>query len=185
MSSEPSTWTFNATVPAARMPLWCSRSSDWCSSAWSSWSASRAGSATPGRPSGPEASGSSSARWIVPASLGRSERTILRPARDPASMAPRSGATEVDVLAPTSWATDPACGNGLSRCPIVYRESDLGLSADSWGAGHHGRATRSLERVGNPAPTWHRANASSIRPDLGGVPASVGGNHFGLRLLHR
>src|ERR1035437_9472683 len=33
--------TFRATVPTARMPPWCSRSSAWRSSAWSSSSASR------------------------------------------------------------------------------------------------------------------------------------------------
>ena len=60
--------------------------------------------------------------WIEPASADCSPRTLLCPARDPAAMASRSSAIEVDLPAPTARTTGASTGHGLSD-PCLAKEN--------------------------------------------------------------
>src|ERR1019366_6975395 len=86
------------------------------------------GAAPPGRPPCCSTSGPSGARRAEPVAVGRSPRALLRPARDPAPLAPRSGEAALDVLAPAAGPTDTAGGYGLIGPSTRPREPDLGIS---------------------------------------------------------
>ena len=201
-SSGSSSWTFVGVILATKiergalLPLRCFRPHASVGPSLSQWTAGpghRDRHAPPrgcrlapaGSASGPATIGSSSARWIEPTAVDCSPGTLLRPAGDSASLASRTRATEVDLLAQAAWTAGDSSGHGLSGPSSGKRERDLGISPNPRGAGHDGRSARPFERVGDPSQTRHRTQPSPNGPNLGRVPASAGGDDAGLRLLHR
>jgi len=134
-SSAAATRTFGATVPAARMPLWCTRSSTWRSFAWPSLSASRAALRTIWR----SRSSCCATRWRccaarstdplcgpLPGAARRAvgtsptspSRGLLRPAGHAAALAPRPHLPTLDLPTPSVRSTHGPRGRLLPRRPV-------------------------------------------------------------------
>jgi hypothetical protein len=108
--------------------------------------------AAPGDAARSSSGGPGRTHRVEPGTLGGSSETLLRPARDPAPLASRSGAPEMEIRTPTAWTPGAARRHRLLGRSPGPGEPDLGISADSGGAGRHRCPVGAIQRLGHPAP---------------------------------
>src|SRR5450759_5987014 len=106
------------------------------------------------------------------------------PARHVSGGSPRWGSpwpTAVPTApSPRTGLASPVRGDGAVGTAVGQGEPHLGLPPDTWRAGHDGRGSGALKRVGDPAPPRRRAIAKTLWSDIGGVPANPGDDDAGM-----
>ena len=100
--------------------------------------------------------------------------SVLRPARHPAPLASRAGATQVDLPEALRSPQDPQ-RDGAAGGALGQGEPDVGLSPDPRGAFRLGHRPGTGKRLEHPPASRHRPVSGQNRADVGCIPESPGG----------